>query len=198
MDINRTYFTNPSSCIDNLSKINQEGSATDKLKIIHDEIKRHMPFLKRIAVIVYEEKSGLLKTFIHSDDNEDKILQFYQSKLTDSASLSEIAHSRIPRIVNDQGIFERSIKKHSRFIAKRNYGASHTTPFYIEGQFAGLIFMNSRDKNVFNKTSCDLLSPFIDLIELLVRKEIELLNILHNSVTTALDHGKKPGKVSAA
>lgn len=198
MDINRTHFTHPASFIDKLSVINQEGSATDKLKIIHDEIQRHMPFLERIAVILYEEEHDLLKTFIHSDDNKDKILQFYQSKLSDSESLSEIAHSKIPRVLNDLGIFERNSKKHSRFIAKRNYGASHTTPFYSDGYFAGLIFMNSRDKNVFNEISCDALTPFVDLIKLLVCKEIEQLNTLHDSVTTSLEHGKKHVEVSVA
>lgn len=196
MDINRTHFTLPTSFIDKLSVINQEGSATGKLKIIHEEIKQHMPFIERIAVIIYQEERDLLKTFIHSDDNSDKILQFYQSKLSDSESLSEIAHCRTPHVVNDLGIFERNSKKHSRFIAKRNYGASHTTPFYNDARFAGFIFMNSRDKNVFNEISCDALSPFVDLIELLICKEIEQPNIQHDSVTTALDHGKKLAEVS--
>lgn len=173
MDINRTHFTLPISFIDNSSKITQEDSATDKLKIIHKEIKRHLPFIERIATVVYEEELDLLKTFIYSDDNQEKILQFYQSRLSDSAPLSEIVHSRISRVVNDLGIFERDHKKHSRFIAKRNYGASYTTPFYNDGRFTGFIFMNSRDKNVFNKISFDALSPFVDLIELLVCKEID-------------------------
>ncbi|MCK4705701.1 MAG: hypothetical protein KAT90_09490 [Gammaproteobacteria bacterium] len=197
MDINRTFFTHPTSFIDKLSVINQEGSATSKLKIIHDEIKRHMPFLERIAVIIYQEERDLLQSFIHSDDNRDKVLQFYQSKLNNSESLSEIVHSRTPRVVNDLGIFERNNKKHSRFIAKRNYGASYTTPFYNDGRFTGFIFMNSSDKNVFNEIIFDALSPFVDLIELLVCKEIEQLNTQHDSVTTALGHGKKLAEVSA-
>jgi transcriptional regulator with GAF, ATPase, and Fis domain len=187
MDINPTISAGASAFIDKLSKNDQESSATDKLKITHKEIKRHMPFVKRIAVITYEGGSDLLKTFIYSDDNEEKILQFYQSTLSGSESLSEIAHSRIPRIINDQGIFERPTKKHSRFIEKRNYGASYTTPFYSEGKFAGLIFINSRDKNVFNKITCHELSPFIQLISRLVCKEIEQLNILNASITTAFD-----------
>jgi len=195
MEINRTYFTHPTSFIDKLSVINQGSSATDKLKIIHDEIKGHMPFIERIAVIIYEEERDLLKTFIHSDDNRDKILQFYQSKLSDSESLSEIAHSRIPRLVNDLGIFERNSKKHSRFIAKRNYGASYTTPFYNDGRFAGFIFMNSRDKNVFNEISCDALSPFVLLIRQIVDKEIDRLNTLHGSVTSALNHDYETNEI---
>ena len=187
MDINPTHF------IDNLSKINQEGSAADKLQIIHQEIKRHMPFVDRIAVVIYEEERDLLKTFICSD-NEEKVLQFYQSKLGDSQTLSDIAHSKVPRVVNDQGIFDRATKKHSRFIAKRNYGASHTTPFYNEGRFAGLIFINSCDKNVFAELTCHELSPFVHLIGLLVCKEMDQVSILQGSVTTVLDisHHRDP------
>ena len=106
MDINPTPFAKPTSFIDNLSKVTQEDSASNKLKIIHKEIKQHMPFVERIAVIVYEEERDLLKTLIHSDDNKEKVLQFYQSNLSGSESLSKIAHSGTPRIVNDQGIFE--------------------------------------------------------------------------------------------
>ena len=172
MDINPTTSNSASAFIDSFSKNDPESSATNKLKIIHKEIKRHMPFVERIAVITYEAENDLLKTFIYSDNNKEKILQFYQSTLSDSESLSEIARNRIPRIINDQGVFERPTKKHSRFIAKRNYGASYTTPFYSKGQFAGLIFINSRDKHVFNEINCHELSPFIQLISRLVYKEI--------------------------
>ena len=187
MDINLTPF------IDNLSKINQEGSAADKVKVVHHEIKQHMPFVTRIAVVIYEEERDLLKTFICSDDNE-KILQFYQSKLGDSQTLSDIARSRQSRVVNDQSIFELSDKKHSKNIIKRGFRSSHTTPFYNEGNFTGLIFINSYEKNVFTEIACHELSPFIHLIGLLVCKEMDQVSILHGSVTSVLDisHHRDP------
>lgn len=173
MDINATAYTSSSSFTDMRSKLNQQDSAGDKLKAVHNEIKQQMPFIERIAVILYDVEHDLLKSFIHSDDVQDTILQFYQSTLSDSESLSNIANSGIPRIVNDQGIFDRPVKNHSRFIAERNYGASHATPFYTGGQFAGLVFMNSRDKNVFDDACCESLSAYVNLIVQFVCEEIE-------------------------
>ena len=163
---------------------NQEISITDKLQIIHKDIKQHMAFVDRIAVILYEKEHDLLKNFIYSDDIQEKILQFYQSKLSDSKALSEIALTGDARIVNDQGIFDRPVKTHSRFIAQRNYGASYTSPFYNDKQFTGLIFINSRNKNVFDEASCNALAPFVQLISLLVCDEINRLNTLPGSAST--------------
>lgn len=185
MDINFTASTCATPFIDELSN-NQQSSISNKLKIIHKEIKRHMTFVDRIAIIVYEQEHDLLKTFIYSDDVQEKILQFYQSKLSDSKALCEIALTGDARIINDQGIFDRPVKTHSRFIAKRNYGASYTSAFYNNEQFAGLIFINSRDKNVFDEASCSALAPFVLLIGQLVCEEINRLNTLYGSVTTAL------------
>jgi HD-GYP domain-containing protein (c-di-GMP phosphodiesterase class II) len=164
----------------------------DKLKIIHLEIKRHKPFIARIAVALYDEERDLIKTFICSDD--ETALQFYQSKLSDSQTLSDIARSRQSRVVNDHGIFEQGDKKHSKSIVKSDYASSHTTPFYSEGNFTGLIFINSYDKNVFTEIACHELSPFIQLIGLLVCKEMDLVNILYGSVATVLDisHHRDP------
>ena len=179
--------------VDNLSQINQEGSAANKLTIIHQEIQRHMPYIERIAVAIYEEERDLLKTFICSDGNT-KALEFYQSKLSDSKTLYDIAQSKLPRIVNNLNVFENSNKKHSKSIASRGYGSSHTTPFYNDGHFAGLIFINACETDVFDDITCHELSPFIHIIGLLVCKEIDQVKILFGSVTTALQisHHRDP------
>ena len=179
--------------VDNLSKLNKEGTAANKLTIIHEEIQRHMPFIERIAVAIYEKERDLLKTFICSDTNK-KVLEFYQSKLSESQTLYDIAQSRLPRVINNLSIFENSDKKHSKNIAKRGYGSSHTTPFYNDGHFAGLIFINSCETDVFDEITCHELSPFIHIIGLLVCKEIDQIKILFGSVTTALQisHHRDP------
>lgn len=178
---------------DNLSQVDQEGPASEKLKVIHREIKRHKPFIERIAVAIYEEERDLLKTYICTDE-EDKALQFYQSKLSDSETLFEIAESRLPRVINDLTIFEQSDKEHSKNITSHGYGSSHTTPFYSNGRFAGLIFINSCATDVFDEISCHELSPFAHLIGLLVCKEMDQVTILFGSITTALEisHHRDP------
>lgn len=187
MEIGATPF------VDNLSSINQEGTSSDKLKIIHQEIKRHKSFINRITVAIFEEERDLLKTFICSDD-EAEILQFYQSRLSDSRTLKGIVRSGQPRVVNDQSIFDQVNPHHNKVIAKSGYGSSYTTPFYNEGRFAGLIFLNSYDKDVFSEITCHELSPFIHLIGLLVCKDLDQVSILHGSVATVLDisHHRDP------
>ena len=183
----------PMPFIDNLASISQEGSSSDKLKIIHQEIKRHKPFINRIAVAIYEERSDLLKTFICSDDDE-AVLQFYQSKMGDSRTLKAIASSGLPRVVNDQAFVDQTHSHHTRVITKSGYGSSYTTPFYNDGNFAGIIFVNSYEKNAFSEITCHELSPFIHLIGLLVCRELDQVNILHGSVATVLDisHHRDP------
>lgn len=185
--------TNLTPFIDNLSNVNQEGSASDKLSIIHQEIKRHLPFIDRIAVVIYEEERDLLKTYICTDEDE-KALQYYQNKLSDSQTLRDIANNGVPRVINDLAIFAQSKKTHSKNMAKRGFGASHTTPFYNNGHFAGLIFINSLETDVFDELSCHEMSPFIHLIGMLVCKEMDQVQILFGSVTTALDisHHRDP------
>lgn len=178
---------------DSLAKLNQEGSAAEKLLEIHREILHHMPFVDRIAIAIYEDERDLLKTFICSCDDENA-LQFYQSKLSESETLSQIARSGKNRVVNDLSIFDKRDKQHSQRIAKRGYGASYTTPFYNNGKLAGFIFINSYEKEVFSEMVCHTLSPFIHLIGLLVCKELDQIKVLLGSVSTALDisHHRDP------
>jgi HD-GYP domain-containing protein (c-di-GMP phosphodiesterase class II) len=187
MDKRTTSFS------DNLSSLDQEGSAADKLTTIHREIQQHLPFIARIAIVIYEEERDLLKTFISSSDDEHT-LQYYQSKLSDSHSLSEIARSRQSRVVNDLVIYAERDRQHSQSIATHGYASSFTTPFYNNGNFAGLIFINSYEKEVFSDLNCHQLSPYIHLIGLLICKEIGQVNILLGSVSTALDisHHRDP------
>ncbi|MDH5786498.1 MAG: HD domain-containing protein [Chromatiales bacterium] len=183
----------PGTILDTLASLHQKGSATDKLRVIHNEILRHMSFVDRIATAIYEPERDLIKTFIHSSDG-DSALTFYQSTLAESRSLTEIANSRQPRVINDLDIFRDVGKHHSKRIAERGYGSSYTTPFFNNGQLAGFIFINSYDKHVFTETSCELLSPFVHLIGLMVSKEMDQIAILFGSVTSALDisHHRDP------
>lgn len=178
---------------DALVGISQEKSVNEKLSVIHDEVRTHFPFLNRIAVAIYEPERDLLKTFVYSSDIAPP-LQFYQITLSSSKSLSEIANTGKARVVNDLAIFDRVRKTHSERIGKSGYGSSYTVPFYSDGAFAGLTFMNSYQKNVFTDPVCHGLSPFAHLIGLLVLREMDLVRILYGSVSSALDisHQRDP------
>lgn len=178
---------------DALAAINQHRSVGEKLQLIHHEVRHHFPFIDRIAVAIYEEERDLLKTFIYSCDIPTP-LQFYQTALNSSHSLSAIAATGRARVVNDISIFNDIGKIHSERIGKSGYSASYTVPFYNDGLFGGFIFLNSYRSNVFNDAVCQGLSPFVHLVGLLVLKEMDLVKVLFGSVSSALDisHHRDP------
>lgn len=178
---------------DALADIREDRSVREKLDVIHREVNAHYPFVDRIAVAIYESERDLLKTFVYSCGIPSP-LQFYQTTLRSSDSLSEIAATGRARVVNDLSIFDNVRKLHSERIGKTGYGSSYTVPFYSDGTFAGLIFANSYQTNVFTDSVCHGLSPFAHLIGLLVLREMDLVRILYRSVSSALDisHHRDP------
>ncbi len=178
---------------DALAALTQNKSVSAKLQLIHDEVRTHYPFIERIAVAMYEPERDLLRTFVHSSTGQTP-LQFYQTTLSGSRSLSEIARTGNTRVVNDLAIFDNLDRPHSESIRKNGYGSSFTLPFYDEENFAGFVFLNSYEKHVFTDHVCRGLSPFVYLIGLLVLKEIDMVRILFGSVSSALDisHHRDP------
>ncbi|MEW6647641.1 MAG: HD domain-containing phosphohydrolase [Pseudomonadota bacterium] len=182
----KTIFTPVTPYHDTLAGLGHNKSISDKLVLVHDEVRGHYPFIDRIAVAMYEPERDLLKTFIYSSKNETP-LQFYETTLSASSSLSEIARSGNARVVNDTTIFDGVNKVHATALGKSGYSSSFTIPFYSDSALAGFIFMNSRHKNVFSEPACHGLSPFVYLISLLVLKEIDMTNVLRGSISSALD-----------
>lgn len=178
---------------DALAEVNQNLPITYKVKLIHTEIRRHHEFVDRIAVAIYEPECDLLKTFLCSCDDINA-LEFYQSRLTDSDSLLNIAMTHKPRVINDLSLLKGVNKVHSSRIAAGGYGSSYTTPIYSDGDFAGFVFLNSKKKQCFTDNTCQSLAPFVHLISLLTLRELELTKMLFGSVATALDisHHRDP------
>lgn len=171
--------------VDNLAELNTKLPISDKLQVIHKEIKRHSPFIHRIAVAIYEEERDLLKTFISSCDDGNALLH-YQNRLADSPSLKKVAEEGGARIINNLDVFAHTNKEHSKRIGSFGYGASYTSPIYNDGVFIGFIFINSFEKGVFTPLVINELSPFIHLVALITIKELELIKVLLGSVCTAL------------
>ncbi len=178
---------------DKLSAVNCNIPISEKLKLIHDEVRQHHPQVDRIAIALYEEERDLLKTFASSCDGV-KSIAFYQSRLGDSPSLQAIIESGQPRILNDLNVLRDVNKEHTKRIANSGYGSSHTTPIFDDGKFNGFIFLNSYQHDAFLEPTCAALAPFIHLIGMLTLKELGLTKVLFGSVATALDisHHRDP------
>ena len=133
---------------DTLQRLNENLPVGEKLNSVHTAIKDQFPFIDRIAVAIYDPKTDLLKTYVHSSGGESP-LKHYQAKLTESASLQEIIELRKPRVVNDLSIFADSSKPHAKGIKQKGYASSYTLPMYLNDTFFGFVFFNSMQKDAF-------------------------------------------------
>ena len=171
---------------DALSSLDENINLSDKLAYIHAALSERFPFIVRIAVAVYDAKTDLLKTFIHSSSGEAPLLH-YQARLSEAGSLREILRHRRPRVVNDLEVFARGPAEHSQRIAGQGYRASYTMPMYNHGQFFGFLFFNSYEADAFSEEDLRQIDPFGHLISLTVIHELASIHTLLATVKTARD-----------
>lgn len=51
---------------DNFAEIDKNIALGKKLSSVHNLLKAHYPFISRIAAALYDPKTDMLKTFVHS------------------------------------------------------------------------------------------------------------------------------------
>lgn len=171
---------------DTLEQLNGSAPLPDKLRFVHRILKQRLDFIERIAIAIYDPKTDLLKTFIHSSGGGEP-LSHYQARLAESRSLQEIIEVGRPRVVNDLTIFEENDKTHSQRIQAQGYAASYTLPMYRHGVFFGFIFFNASRSGVFDEETLHYLDLFGRLLSLSVIDELQQFTTLQAAVNTARD-----------
>lgn len=171
---------------DALTSLDENIGLSEKLTYIHAALSERFPFIVRISVAVYDAKTDLLKTFIHSSSGDVPLKQ-YQARLSEAGSLQEILRLRRPRVVNDLEIFASGTAEHTRRIASQGYRASYTMPMYNHGQFFGFLFFNAYTADAFSEEALRQIDPFGHLISLTVIHELASLHTLLATVKTARD-----------
>ena len=171
---------------DKLTPLDQNVGLAKKLEYIHTALKERFPFIARIAAAIYDPKTDLLKTFIHSSSG-DEPLSHYQAKLSESHSLREILEKGRPRVVNNLDIFSTVKKEHSKRISAQGYHASYTMPIYSYGNFLGFLFFNSYEDTPFSEEVLKQVDPYGHLISLTIIHELSAMHTLLATVKTARD-----------
>ncbi|MEN6587455.1 MAG: HD domain-containing phosphohydrolase, partial [Sulfuricella sp.] len=169
---------------DALETLNKNIPLGEKLKFIHAFLHDQFDFIDRIAIALYDEKTDLLKTYVHSS-GLDIPLQHYQSTLAEAPSLQEIILLGRPRVVNDMAFLAGSGKVHSQRIGAQGYGSSYTLPMYSNGIFFGFLFFNSYRSDVFNESALHYIDLYGHLLELIVINEMAEVRALVASIKTA-------------
>lgn len=169
---------------DVLSALNGKLPLPEKIEYVHGLLKDRFDFIDRISIAIYDSKTDLLKTYLHSSNDHDPLV-LYSAKLADSASMQEILKVGRPRVVNDLDIFSNVTAEHARRIATMKYRSSYTMPMFLNGEFFGFLFFNSHRKNVFNETTLHYLDMVGHLLSLLVIHEMSTARGLYAIVKTA-------------
>jgi len=171
---------------DQLTELESNIELTKKIEYIHSALRVHFPFLEHISVAIYDAKTDLLETFLHSGD-EKEALTHYQSRLSETTSLMEILEKRHPRVIDDLSIFTQLGKPHTRIIKAEGFMSSYTMPMYERGNIVGFIFFNSRELGKFTEEVLWQLDPYGHLIALLVINDMNFARDLRAAVKTARD-----------
>lgn len=157
---------------------------TQRLENIHQRMMLIMPDLDRVACAIYDKPTDELRTFINSTRSGEAIAG-YAYKLSDSKSLSKLAESDEPRILNDIPLEILPGTAHSDWVLKQNYRSSMTVPIYNFGTLAGIIFLNSKEPNAFKPTLQRDLLLFCTLISMAVSSELQATKTIVSAASVA-------------
>ena len=178
---------------DSLDKLNSYAPIREKLIATHKSVQEIFPFIVRIAITIYDPKTSVLKTYLHSS-GDDNPLDHYQSLIDDAPSLKEILEKGLPRVANNLVTFEDGEHEHTKRIGRQGYAASYTVPMFNNGAFFGFIFFNSDQKDVFTENALRQIDTYAHMISLLVINEFSVINTLTAAIksTSKITHARDP------
>ncbi|MGM0595118.1 MAG: HD domain-containing phosphohydrolase [Pseudomonadota bacterium] len=171
---------------DSLAILHENRPLSDKLGYLHDLLNKRHAFIKRLAVAIYDPKTDMLKTFIHSSGDSNP-LKHYQAPLSDATSLKSVVESGQPRVVNDLSIFADSDRPHSLKIREQGYRASYTMPMFRNGNFCGFIFFNASEAHVLTDEVLHDLDMVGNLLSLTIINELQQYRTLEAAIHTIRD-----------
>jgi len=169
--------------IDTLGDLNKNIPLKEKLINTHQVIKKTLPFIARIAIAIYDPETRVIKTFIHSSENESP-LENYQILLDDAPSLKRILDKGLPRVVNNMLTFDNGTKEHTKRIGRAGFASSYTMPMFRDGHFLGFIFFNSFETDVFNEQTLNQIDICGHMISLMIIKELSVIQTLNAALRT--------------
>jgi len=178
---------------DLLDTLNKNLPLQDKLISSHQTVKAQFPFIVRIAIALYDNATGVLKTYMHSSGDNNP-LDHYQIKLEDAPSLKAILDKGLPRVINNMLTFDDGNNEHTRRIGRAGYAASYTLPIFNNGVFFGFIFFNSNEREVFTEKILSELDLYGHLIALMTINNIGSIQTLRAALKTSgnISHIRDP------
>ena len=161
-------------------------SLSEQLRAVHSLIGARYAFIDRVAVVLYDPATDLLKTFV-SSNKDDTPLKQYEVPLREVPSLAELARTRQRRLVGDIAETFRSSSLHTSWLKAHDYRSSYTTPVFQDGALAAFLFYDSKQVQAFDEDAAQFLDTFSDLIAQLYLLQKRLAHGLVGTIQVAVD-----------
>lgn len=170
---------------DTLANLHENLPLTEKLRFLHQTMRQDFPFIDRLAIALFDEKTEMLKTYTHSTEGNQNPVSTYEAPLSAAPSLLTIIEHRRPRLVQDLNIFSHGTHEHTKRVAATGYKSSYTMPLYQNGVFIGFLFFNSLQEHPFTPQTLRQIDIYGHLIALMVISELTAIRTLLAAVRAA-------------
>lgn len=167
-----------------LGELDSHRTLSEKISYIHNIVCQNLSHIDRIAIAKYDESVDTLRTYVGSykDDNP---LTLYEVRLSEVPSLLKLVDNRETRIINDIRVFANSQSLHSQRIIGKGFLSSYTIPLFNEGQFIGMLFFNSYQRDAFDDSNLTYLDMIAHLLSILLAAELSQIATLYGAMKTA-------------
>lgn len=166
------------------------ASVQEQLREIHLTLRGELPGVARVAVALYDRRTDVIKTFVHSTDAAAQPFVHYEARLRDVPSLAELAAHGQPRVLDDFAADSALCGRHTEVLLDCGYRSSFTLPIVDQGNLLGFLFFDASAANFFTSATVQHLAIYGRLISLLIINALTPANTLRSlvEVTKALSH----------
>jgi HD-GYP domain-containing protein (c-di-GMP phosphodiesterase class II) len=153
------------------------ATLNEGLARLHGEVREHFPFVTRIGVALFDERSAELKTFLHSP-LEGAPLHDYRVPLASARWLDEVRRSRRARVIDDLSLEKLGTQEHSRRIVAAGFKASYTAPIFDAERFLGFVFVDSDVRGSLTPRVVRQLELFVRILSLTLQNALRSVDVL--------------------
>jgi HD-GYP domain-containing protein (c-di-GMP phosphodiesterase class II) len=153
---------------------------------MHDDLLDRASVVDRIACALYDPAEDILRTFINST-RQGQAINGYEFKLSDSASLRELAGSANFRVLDDIPQVIQGHTEHSRWLLEQGYRSSFTVPIYGNGVLIGFVFFDSMQPAAFTPLIQRDLVHYTMLLNSTIASELSAVRAVLASAKVARD-----------
>ncbi len=140
--------------------------------------------LIRLATALYDPADDTLHTFADSGDGSSSFTH-YSACLSEVPSLAFAREADAVRVVGDLSVFEPIGHAHTLRLLKLGFRSSYARAVHYGGRLVGIIFLNSRELEFFDKRRVGIVEPYVRMAALHLALELSHYQTFSAAITSA-------------